>query len=128
MSFVDETGFDVNDPRHPRWCHPVRPEGNAPGELEKRLEDLDVEFTIHDDMLHVVVLWRHVNGDSAWGLGWVPRWPDKNGLYGGPTVSPQYCIRKDDGRCTLDQLIERIGTGSGSVVGTLKELASQRGE
>lgn len=36
---------------------------------------------------------------------WFPRWPDRNGSYGFGT-SPQYAIRSDYGRHTLERCVE----------------------
>lgn len=102
--YVDETGFDVNDMQHPRWCHPVVPEDGAPGELEKRLTDLGIEWELyggHDgirasfDSTLLYLPKRRV---------WIPRWPAKDGKYGWGTA-PQYAIRDDMGRYDLDHIL-----------------------
>jgi len=110
--YVDESGFNPNDMRHPRWCHPVVPEDGAPGELEKRLTELGIEWEPYGGRDGVrasfdsTLLRVSRPGTLAHGL-LIPRWPDSEGMYGIGTA-PQYAIRSDMGRRTLDDVIASL--------------------
>lgn len=100
--------FEPNDPRHPRWCHPVDPgDGSEPmldalraiGVEPEQAPGAVVQITGNDSRLIFV----RINGTGVW----LPRWPDKEGLYGIGSA-PQYAIRRDYGRHTLAEVIERL--------------------
>lgn len=112
--YVDESGFNPDDMRHPRWCHPVVPDPRAAGELERRLDALGIKWrefggidgarsSFDSDLIQVPI---SQDGIVYWQC--VPRWPDKRGEYGGPTIAPQYCIRSDGTRRSLDALLEFV--------------------
>ena len=115
--YVDESGFNPDDMRHPRWCHPVVPEPRGPGELEKRLDELGIKWreyggrdgiraSFDSSLIQVRMRLPHYDGSDprdAWL--YVARWPDKRGEYGYPTAAPQYCIRSDGRRTALGPLV-----------------------
>ena len=92
--YVDETGFDVDDPRHPRWCHPVKPDDGSEPMLDA-VAPLGVPVTVWPTLLLVKCYW-------------VARYPDAKGMYGKPAVSPQYTIRRDCGRRSLHETVESL--------------------
>ncbi len=102
----DSSGYDANDPRHPRWRHPVKPlDGSEP-----MLDALRaIGFSPAPDP-YAWLTARHGEsalvclGSGRYGTVWVPRYPDSEGLYGWGT-SPQYAIRRDYGRRTLEEVV-----------------------
>lgn len=100
------TGYDENA----RWSHPVRPDDGAPGDLERRIGPMDLPYTVSHGLLG---FHRRPESDAdvsrclTYAAFWVPRWPDKNGQYGFGT-SPQYAIRNDYGRYSLENIIDVI--------------------
>lgn len=106
--YVDESGFNPDDMRHPRWLHPVVPEGRAPGELEKALDVLGIEWEAFGGIDGVRASFDSdliLVGRAEGGRFYVPRWPDKSGEYGVGSA-PQYCIRNDSKRYDLPALLE----------------------
>lgn len=93
-----------------RWSRPVVPDDRAPGELERRIGPLNVPYQVNHDFLG---FHRRPTDDSeiatclTYPAFWVPRWPDKNGQYGLGTA-PQYAIRNDYGRYSLDDIVAAI--------------------
>lgn len=121
-NYVDESGFNPDDMRHPRWRHPVVPEPRAAGELEKRLDELGIRWREYEgldgirasfdsSLIQVQTLITDYDTKAqrpAWL--YVPRWPDKYGEYGAPTAATQYCIRDDGLRLSLDALVSHLMT------------------
>lgn len=103
--YVDSSGFNPDDMRHPRWCHPVVPEDGSPGELEKRLAELGVPFEPFGGIDGIRASFdstlMRVHG------AYVPRWPDKLGNYS-VAYAPQYAIRSDSRRMNLEETIACI--------------------
>lgn len=93
-----------------KWSRPVVPEGRAPGELERSIGPLNVPYQVNHDLLGF-----HRRPDNekevaaclTYPAFWVPRWPDENGQYGWGTA-PQYAIRNDYGRYSLESVLGLI--------------------
>lgn len=103
------TGYDESS----RWSPPVRPDDGAPGELERRIGPLNLIYEVGHNLLgfHArpddMADEQQVRAHLTYASFWVPRWPDKDGKYGWGT-SPQYAIRNDYGRYSLDDILATI--------------------
>lgn len=97
--YVDSTGFNPDDPRHPRWVWPVEPEDRTTGELEEELLARGIPFeTVGGADSHTLLI----------GHFYVQRWPGVDGRYGFGTA-PQYAHRSDWGpRHELPWLLPRL--------------------
>ncbi len=103
MSYIDETGFDVNDVQnHPRWFLKDL-DYEAPDRIVLLLEARGFRQLPDDTYLHygekafsclgktLVAFWSKENG-----LVYTVRYPDKsNGKYSWGCGTPQYAIRRE---------------------------------
>ncbi len=101
-AYVDDSGFNPDDMRHPRWCHPVVPEDRSPGELEAVLTDRGIPF---EHFGGIDGIRASFDSTLLWVRGmYIPRWPDKDGVHGFG-FAPQYAIRRDGARRTLTEIL-----------------------
>lgn len=104
--YVDESGFNPDDMRHPRWLHPIVPENREePSELERALTEAGIPFDRYGGRDGI-----RASFDSALlyvARRYVPIWPAKDGKYG-CAAAPQYCIRDDGWRGTLGEIVEKL--------------------
>jgi hypothetical protein len=96
-----------------KWSPQIRPEDGAPGELERRIGPLRLIYQVGYDLLGFHRKPENTADNDEFRLCitypsfWVPRWPDKDGKYGWGT-SPQYAIRNDYGRYSLEDILVYI--------------------
>jgi hypothetical protein len=91
-SVIDPEDLDMDDRNHPRWLHPIVPEGGGKGVLVAELEKRGLRPTGDYDTV------------LLYGGFYVSKHPARDGLYGIGT-SPQYAIRRDYTRRTLEDTV-----------------------
>jgi len=108
--YVDSSGFNPDDPRHPRWLHPIRPDDGSDAMIDA-LQAAGLRVLDGADQFDTAG--RLNNPGSILGVGtpgadraicYVGRWPNKNGKYG-CTIAPQYCVRDDYASLTLEEAV-----------------------
>lgn len=105
--YVDESGFNPDDMRHPRWRHPVPPtDPEAQSELERALTEAGISFERFGGIDGVRASFDSTLLKLERGP-YVPRWPDKDGMYG-IGWAPQYAIRDDFWRGDLATLVAKL--------------------
>jgi hypothetical protein len=96
MVVLDPEDLDPNDLNHPRWLHPIVPEGGGMGPVEVELARHALQpIWVGERMVQYMVRGRTY---------YVPRYPAKDGLYGFATA-PQYAMRRDHARHTLEAIV-----------------------
>lgn len=91
----DPEDLDMDDRRHARWLHPIVPEGGGKGDLEVELEKKGFS---PDEVMDTLLRFDGY---------FVSRYLAKDGLYGIGT-SPQYAIRRDYQRLTLEEMVSSL--------------------
>jgi hypothetical protein len=101
--YVDESGFNPDDMRHPRWLHPIAAEDpDAETELEQALALRGIPFERFGGIDGIRASFD-VTLLQARGM-YITRWPAKDGKYG-MGYAPQYAIRNDGWRGSLAELL-----------------------
>lgn len=101
--YVDDSGFNPDDMRHPRWLHPVVPEDRgAESDMELALRVSGVPFGRYGGRDGI-----RASFDATLLMvagAFIPIWPDKKGEYGF-AFAPQYAIRADGFRGDIDKIV-----------------------